>query len=189
MIYLAPAGSGVLIIADRLEPSHVFAIDGFGHGNVRHAAVRGRAVPVLFTRREEHRIAGIDRLDRTTVALDPTLAGGNDDRLAGGMRVPDRLAPGEKVTAAVPARAGASGMVALSTRTVPVKLSGTAPGLEGASALRVIFMSLGSILFEPGGAPAAVPGHATSRRELQAPACSNTFFTIGSAVMAGGQPA
>ena len=75
-------------------------------------------VPVLLARRKPDHIARPDFLDRSTLALRPTAAVGDDQRLAEWMRV-----PGSKVTLAPAPRAGASAWKSGSMRTVPVKYS------------------------------------------------------------------
>lgn len=96
-------------------------------------------MPVLLASGEEDGVAGTNLFDRATLALNPTLARDDDNSLAGRVSVPHGAGAGEKVTLAVEARPGASGIATLSTRALPVKLSGVAPGLDGADALRVIF--------------------------------------------------
>src|SRR5436305_323128 len=78
----------VLLVADVLHPVHDLAIFLFLNGDMRHASVRGRAVPVLFARGEPDYITGTNLLDLPAPALNPSKAGGYDQSLAERMSVP-----------------------------------------------------------------------------------------------------
>ena len=53
-----------------------------------HGGCGRRAVPMFFAGREPDDVAGTNFFDGTAFALGPTEAGGDDDGLAEGMRVP-----------------------------------------------------------------------------------------------------
>src|SRR6476469_5798496 len=79
----------VLLVRYMVEPRRVVAggIE-LEHCDVGHEPCRGRSVPVLLPRLEEHTVAGPDHLDRPTTALCVTDALENVDRLAVRVRVP-----------------------------------------------------------------------------------------------------
>src|SRR5215213_819110 len=80
----------ILLTADRLRiflvgyilhPLDVLAIEGLLHGDVHHPGVRPRAMPVLLTGRNPHRIAGLDFADRPAFRLHAPHAGNHVQRL------------------------------------------------------------------------------------------------------------
>jgi len=72
----------VLRIGDRLEPSHVLAVERFLHGQVFHGVIWRGAMPMLFARREPDHVTGPDLLDGATPTLRETAASGYDQGLA-----------------------------------------------------------------------------------------------------------
>src|ERR1051325_8321279 len=80
----------VLLIGHVLEPLHGFAVDRFLNRNVRYRDGWGRAMPMLFTGRKPNNIARLNLFHRPALALRPTNARGDDQRLTERMRVPRR---------------------------------------------------------------------------------------------------
>src|SRR3954451_17875344 len=78
----------VLLVGDGLHPVHDPPILMLVDGDVRHGGGRRSAVPMLLARLEPDDVARPDLLDRTTLALHETEAGGDDQRLAERVRVP-----------------------------------------------------------------------------------------------------
>ena len=75
---------------DRLKPVHVHAIEVLVDGDMNHPVVRGRSVPVLFARRDPHRVAGPKLAHRTTPGLGASHACDHVQRLAERVGVPGR---------------------------------------------------------------------------------------------------
>src|SRR5258708_25745618 len=79
----------ILSVADLLHPvDEGLLIDLFLNGDMRHRSGWGSTVPMLFTRWDPNDIAGMDLLNGTTLMLDPTAAGGDNEDLTQRMRVP-----------------------------------------------------------------------------------------------------
>ena len=70
------------------HPLDDFAVEHLGDRDVRHRGGRRCAMPVPFARLEPDDVSGADLLDRSTVALDASTAGGDDQRLPEWMGVP-----------------------------------------------------------------------------------------------------
>ena len=83
----------ILFVTDLIHPIDGFSLELFLNGNMRHRCGGRCAVPVLHTRREPDHIAGMNFLDRTALALRPSTTGGDNQRLAQGVRMPRRTSP------------------------------------------------------------------------------------------------
>ncbi len=70
------------------HPFDDFAIELFLKGDVRHGGGGSGAVPVFFAGFEPDDVPGMNFFDGAAFALGPAAAGGNDERLAEGVRVP-----------------------------------------------------------------------------------------------------
>lgn len=70
------------------QPVHGFAIKSFGDGDVGEGGGGGGAVPVALGGRKPDDVAGANLLDGGAIALDPSAAGGDDERLAEWVGVP-----------------------------------------------------------------------------------------------------
>jgi|SRR5690349_8256657 hypothetical protein len=82
--------SRVLRVGHRLEPRHMLAPLGFLHGNMFKRVLRGRSVPVFFTRRNPDRIASPDLAYRAAPGLHTADAGRDKKRLSERMGMPSR---------------------------------------------------------------------------------------------------
>src|ERR1051326_1431255 len=69
--------SGILRVADVLEPSDGLAVERFLHGDVHHAGIGAGAVPMLLARRNPHGVAGAYFAHRPALGLYPS--GAEDD--------------------------------------------------------------------------------------------------------------
>src|SRR5438270_2482261 len=78
----------VLVITDLFHPIDVLAFKRFGDRDVCHGRRRCCAVPMLLARRKPDDVARPDFLDRPALALHPTEAGSDDERLPERMGVP-----------------------------------------------------------------------------------------------------
>src|SRR3954449_2106680 len=88
----------VLLVGDVFSPGDRAAgLVVLLHGDVRHEAVRGGAVPVVLARLEEHAVAGADLLDRAALAPAEADALGDEERLPVRMGVPGRTSAGREV--------------------------------------------------------------------------------------------
>jgi hypothetical protein len=94
-------------------------------------------MPMLHARRKPDDIAGMDLLNRATLALRPTTTGGDNQGLAEGWVCHAVRAPGSKVTLAPDVRAGAFGWNKGSMRTVPVNQS-SGPLTDGCEPILLI---------------------------------------------------
>src|SRR5205807_4318370 len=73
----------VLCLAHVFHPlDNLAVVELFLNRYVRHRGGRRRAMPMLFVRREQHRIARPNFLDRSSPAFRPAAPGGNDESLA-----------------------------------------------------------------------------------------------------------
>src|SRR2546428_12729192 len=88
-----PSNSPALIVADLFHPVDDLALECFLDGEVRHGAGRRRAVPMLFSRRTQDHISGIDLFHRTSPALHEAATGPHDARLTERMCMPCRAGP------------------------------------------------------------------------------------------------
>jgi hypothetical protein len=70
------------------QPRDRNTIQRFLDGDMRHRAISTRAVPVTLPRVENDDIARGDSFDRTTIALNPAKAIGDEEKLAKRMRMP-----------------------------------------------------------------------------------------------------
>ena len=73
-----------------LHPGDGRAVDRFVNGDMRHRDIGRGTVPVLYTGGKPHHVTGADFLNRPALFLHPAKAGGNDQRLPGGMGMPGR---------------------------------------------------------------------------------------------------
>src|SRR5947199_10723431 len=80
--------SPVLFIADVLHPLDDFSVERFLNGDMRHRSRRRRAVPMLRVRRKPDDVTRPDFLDRTALALRPSDARRDDQRLTERMCMP-----------------------------------------------------------------------------------------------------
>src|SRR5271165_5477752 len=78
----------VLLVRHLLQPGHCGAVLHLSDGDMRHGAVRRRAVPVLLVRGEPDDVSGSYLLDRAAVALHMAEPGDDQQRLAERVRVP-----------------------------------------------------------------------------------------------------
>ena len=72
----------------------MYAIEIFLKREVAHGGLRTGAMPMLFIRRDPHRVAGPDFLNRTARQLHAADAGYNMQRLAERVGVPSRARAG-----------------------------------------------------------------------------------------------
>src|SRR5690242_12659669 len=84
----------VLFVRHLLQPIDRAAIKRFGDGDVGHGRGWGRAMPVLVARRAPDYIARPDLDDRLALALGPSAAGGDDQRLAEWVGMPGAAGAG-----------------------------------------------------------------------------------------------
>src|SRR5437867_8310884 len=84
----------ILFVADFFHPVHDLAVEVLLNRDVRHRVGRRGPMPMLQSGREPDHIAGTNFLDRTSFALHPTQAGGDDQRLTQRMGVPCCASPG-----------------------------------------------------------------------------------------------
>jgi hypothetical protein len=113
----------ILLVADVLHPSHMFAVEGFLGGDMDHTGARRGAVPMLLVRRDPDDVAGLDLAHFAAPALHAPCPGNDEQRLAERMLCQAVRAPGSKRTSAERTRAGAGVSIIGSCHTVPVKLS------------------------------------------------------------------
>jgi hypothetical protein len=94
----APVLAGVVfVVGDVVEPGHELPVlVGFLDGDVRHEAVRRRAVPVLLARLDVDDVAGPDFLHRTPASCDQADAVGHVQRLAFRVVVPGSAGAGSE---------------------------------------------------------------------------------------------
>ena len=78
----------IFIVADFLHPVYGLAVVMFQDGYVCHRCRWSRTVPMFLARRAPDDIARPDFSFQSSVAFDPTTAGGNDQRLSERVRVP-----------------------------------------------------------------------------------------------------
>src|SRR3989449_11475522 len=78
----------VLLVADLFHPVHDLAVECFLNRDVRHGCGGRSTMPVLQSRRKPDHIAGTNLLNRTALALHPTNARSDNERLTTRMRVP-----------------------------------------------------------------------------------------------------
>jgi hypothetical protein len=71
-----------------LKPRDRDTIHRFLDGNMRHRAIGTRSVPVALPRMENDDIPGGDSFNRTSIALNPAKAIGDEEELAKRMRMP-----------------------------------------------------------------------------------------------------
>src|SRR6476469_2514462 len=83
----------ILFVAHLFHPIDGLAVERFLDGDMRHRSGRGSAVPVLQSRWKPDHVAGPDLFDRATLALHPSKACGDDQRLAKRVRVPSGPRP------------------------------------------------------------------------------------------------
>src|SRR5437879_4124749 len=89
MVAFSPFRSPVvLVVADLFHPVDGLPVDLFLNGDVRHSRGWSSTVPMLLARWEPDDIAGVDLLNRTTLTLDPTAAGCDNEDLTQRMGVP-----------------------------------------------------------------------------------------------------
>src|SRR5262249_38131070 len=77
----ASAFTGVLRVGDRLQPSHVLTAVGFLHGDMFHAMVGRRSVPMLFIRRNPNSVTRTNFAHWSTPRLNPAYPRGDKKRL------------------------------------------------------------------------------------------------------------
>src|SRR3954467_7477323 len=80
----------VLLVSHVLQPSDMAPIESLLQGNVHHIGVGTGAMPMLFPRRDPHRVAGTDFAQRATPQLNPAHAGDHVQRLTQWMGMPSR---------------------------------------------------------------------------------------------------
>src|SRR3954470_21235304 len=80
----------VLLVADLFQPLDILAIHHIRDRDMAHTVGSGSAVPVFDTRRGPDHVARLDFPFGATLFLYPSCAGGDDQELAGRMRVPGR---------------------------------------------------------------------------------------------------
>src|ERR1700743_1376676 len=90
----SPLKARILIVANLLQPFDVLAVESFGDGDMGHRRRAFRTVPVLLAWCRPDDIARMDLLNRAAPALNPSAAGGDDQRLAEWMRMPSRARGG-----------------------------------------------------------------------------------------------
>ena len=128
--------TAVLLVADLFHPIDSLAAELFLDGDVAHCCGCSCAVPMLFTGRKPHDIAGANFFDRTALAPHPAPTGRDNQRLTEGVRVPGRASAGLEGHK----RAGdAGGLNSGSILTVPVNQS-AGPLPDGCAPLRLISM-------------------------------------------------
>lgn len=84
----------ILLVRHILEPVHRLSIERFLNGDMGHPRIGRCPMPVLFTRREPHHVAGADLAQFSAPALGEAAAGGDDQGLAERVRVPGRARAG-----------------------------------------------------------------------------------------------
>jgi hypothetical protein len=86
--FLRHARMPILFVADLFHPLDDLPIEALLNGDVRHRCGRCGPVPVLLAGRKPGHITGPDLLDRSAVALNPTVASRDDESLTERMRKP-----------------------------------------------------------------------------------------------------
>ena len=71
----------VLVVADLFHPLDELPVELFLDGDVRHCRGRRSTMPMFFARREPDHISGMDLFNRTALALHPTAAASDNQRL------------------------------------------------------------------------------------------------------------
>src|SRR5262249_45566606 len=77
----ACAFTGVLRVGDRLQPSHVLTALSFLHGDMFHAMIGSRSVPMLFARRNPNGVTRTNSAHWSSPGLHPAYARGDKKRL------------------------------------------------------------------------------------------------------------
>src|SRR5262249_8134866 len=80
--------TGILRIAHRLEPGHVFTPLGFLHGDMFHAVFGGRTVPMFLAWGDPDGVTGPNFMHRSAPRLDPADARGDEKRLTKRIMMP-----------------------------------------------------------------------------------------------------
>src|SRR6478609_2399383 len=83
-----PSLSLVLVFAHLFHPINDLAVQLFLCGNVCHCDCWRRAMPMFFSRRKPYHITRANFFNRASLLLYPSEAGGHNQRLTEGMRVP-----------------------------------------------------------------------------------------------------
>src|SRR5689334_3479408 len=86
----ADASPAILLVADVLHPVHGLAVALLLNGEVTHPRAGRGSVPVLLARWKPDHVTRPDLLDRPALALSPSNARGDHQRLAERVRVPRR---------------------------------------------------------------------------------------------------
>jgi hypothetical protein len=86
----------IFLVRDFLQPVDIFSVEGFLNGNMCHRGRRGRAMPVLVTRRAPNHIARSNLDNGFAFALRPPAASGDEQGLSEWVRVPRRAGAGFK---------------------------------------------------------------------------------------------
>jgi hypothetical protein len=119
--------------------SATFTVQRFCHGDMAHAVVGYRSMPMLFSSRKPYGVARPDLFNRSAFPLHPSEARGDEDCLAKWMTMLALRALGSKGTVPAELRPGSVTFKCMSTRPLRMKeLSG--PLLDGCVPAR--FMSM-----------------------------------------------
>src|SRR5207247_5464145 len=88
LLLVSRCSLAVLLVRDLFHPLDRRAVELFLDGDVGHGGGGGRAVPVLFARRDPNHVTGADLLLRPAPSLHPAAAGRHDQRLSERVGVP-----------------------------------------------------------------------------------------------------
>jgi hypothetical protein len=80
--------SAVLVVADLFQPLDDLPVELFLNGGVRHCRGWRSTMPMFFARREPDHISRMNLFNRTTLALHPTAAGRDNQRLTQRVSMP-----------------------------------------------------------------------------------------------------
>src|SRR5438046_8064430 len=89
-MFISDSSFAVLFVADFFHPVHDLALECFLNGDMSHGCGRRSPMPMLQAGWKPDHIAGTNLLDRTSFALRPTQAGGDNQRLTQRMRSEER---------------------------------------------------------------------------------------------------